>query len=1031
MFKITAIVALVILSYVSFFVFGSHGIYSFVVWLGCHLYFFSALEASLEKQFRDGRFERRDSSILLQLLCDFFGWESNAHCKCCKFKIQDFDTQEAHYLSEALLLAIRKKNLRELKPLPLTIDGNVDNSDEYDNTGNSNHTLSLTRDNESSEYNNDEAPYKYESGHTHVEKSVAEDTLSTLSSTPNLISYQVAHPIRSNSKINITEEQTMIHHLLECANDEPKSPYLSEWKLVQHRHDIKVWTGSVKDSPWMRIRGKMRCVATPAELLSLLIDDSRISEYDRLFDSMRMVERKDDRTCVRWSSYRALWPARPRDFVIKSTWEEFADGTVVIATKSVTHPDCPEIPTFERGKMIMCGFVISPREIVPGMETEPENSNVSINSESILSDSDNEDERKGKVRFSIDGTVHGSEVTMFSHTDLGGNLPATIVNRICMKPAYRVLRKIQKFAAAGKIATSAKSPAHKLQHRTKSEELLNSLLENSLLDGPGGHVRQSVNEHQNEGVIVRPKLSHAFAAAEARRIIALLERMASEKEDWVKLGSKATLGDMALYKWPIPHTRRVRLGASATVRAAPGELLGLLLESAAMLGPDYVVDEQQSVERLSSSVGTQEAAIDDGSLDTSIIWFSCTHRRQRMRRDFVVLRCFKPFLEDKEGGGMISYASIDHPAYPPTQAYVRGKIEMCGFVILPQGMKRKDIRMKRDLKEQATSPVVGMGKAFKSIVDVVRAPWSPKQQPITAAPIPSVSEVYFFTHLSFSDNLPALEDVQASKYLLGPLHILRELRRVVDRTIEYSNSNFAKSSLNDGDSGLKATSPDSPESSNGANVEVNKAREEALRDLLVLASDGECMDGPQANWKLVRDGGDKGVRLWSCEQEGSAWSMIRTRTKIEGAPSNILKLLLDEGRISEYDDMFDSIEMLVKVDDNAMFKRTAYKPVWPTAPRDFCMLSSWGELEDGSAYLVNRSMEHSSCPERVGFVRGFLVIVGFLMVPLPVPESGCTLTMVVHTELGGNLPASIINRISIGAPEKVTRKIQKIFEVGG
>lgn len=71
-----------------------------------------------------------------------------------------------------------------------------------------------------------------------------------------------------------------------------------------------------------------------------------------MFDRYEMVERPNDHTSVRWTSYRAIWPTRPRDFVIRSTWEEFADGTIVIATRSVEHEDYPETPTFVRGKMV-------------------------------------------------------------------------------------------------------------------------------------------------------------------------------------------------------------------------------------------------------------------------------------------------------------------------------------------------------------------------------------------------------------------------------------------------------------------------------------------------------------------------------------------------------------------------------------------------------------------------------------------------------------------------------------------------------
>lgn len=78
----------------------------------------------------------------------------------------------------------------------------------------------------------------------------------------------------------------------------------------------------------------------------------RIAEYDWMFDRYELVERPNDHTSVRWTCYRAIWPTRPRDFVIRSTWEEFADGTIVISTRSVEHEDYPETPTFVRGKMV-------------------------------------------------------------------------------------------------------------------------------------------------------------------------------------------------------------------------------------------------------------------------------------------------------------------------------------------------------------------------------------------------------------------------------------------------------------------------------------------------------------------------------------------------------------------------------------------------------------------------------------------------------------------------------------------------------
>lgn len=48
---------------------------------------------------------------------------------------------------------------------------------------------------------------------------------------------------------------------------------------------------------------------------------------------------------------------------------------------------------------------------------------------------------------------------------------------------------------------------------------------------------------------------------------------------------------------------------------------------------------------------------------------------QRICRDFVILRCFRPL---PGCGGLIAYASVEHPGLPPCADYVRGKLDVSG-----------------------------------------------------------------------------------------------------------------------------------------------------------------------------------------------------------------------------------------------------------------------------------------------------------------------------------------------------------------
>lgn len=75
----------------------------------------------------------------------------------------------------------------------------------------------------------------------------------------------------------------MVQDLLEMVSDAPVD-HAGQWIPVRVRRGIHIWTSTVEGSPYCRIRGRMRCEATPAQLLQLLIDDERC---DFVFGGMR------------------------------------------------------------------------------------------------------------------------------------------------------------------------------------------------------------------------------------------------------------------------------------------------------------------------------------------------------------------------------------------------------------------------------------------------------------------------------------------------------------------------------------------------------------------------------------------------------------------------------------------------------------------------------------------------------------------------------------------------------------------------
>jgi hypothetical protein len=127
--------------------------------------------------------------------------------------------------------------------------------------------------------------------------------------------------------------------------------------------------------------------------------------------------------------------------------------------------------------------------------------------------------------------------------------------------------------------------------------------------------------------------------------------------------------------------------------------------------------------------------------------------------------------------------------------------------------------------------------------------------------------------------------------------------------------------------------------------------------------------------------------------------------------------------------------LVKQVDECTVIRRLCFKEVWPTAPRDFVVCASWRKNDDGSVSIVSRSVADSFCAQEKGYVRGFLQVSGYLLepysaerpvaMPLSCAKDGflapgeLKVTLLNHTELGGTLPASVINVLSTNAPMKI------------
>ena len=132
------------------------------------------------------------------------------------------------------------------------------------------------------------------------------------------------------------------------------------------------------------------------------------------------------------------------------------------------------------------------------------------------------------------------------------------------------------------------------------------------------------------------------------------------------------------------------------------------------------------------------------------------------------------------------------------------------------------------------------------------------------------------------------------------------------------------------------------------------------------------------NWELKVQ--KDGIEVSTTMVKGSTWQAIKGITYALADKHVIRNLLIDDKRMGEFDDMFDYSKYLLNIDERTRVRRLAFKPIWPTSPRDFVVGTTWTELKNGSILIVSRSVPNVM-GEESGYVRGNVQISGYMIQP--------------------------------------------------
>eukprot|EP00624_Nannochloropsis_granulata_P000143 evm.model.NODE_1050_length_13595_cov_28.766165.2 len=118
------------------------------------------------------------------------------------------------------------------------------------------------------------------------------------------------------------------------------------WEFVTETNGVRVHRKSLpsmdgKLSKYCCVKATGILAASPADILTLFEDNTRVAEYNKFYAEGRDLEAINDCTKVVWAASPPMFFFKARDFCTVVHYRKLQDGTVVVVNRAVEHPDAP------------------------------------------------------------------------------------------------------------------------------------------------------------------------------------------------------------------------------------------------------------------------------------------------------------------------------------------------------------------------------------------------------------------------------------------------------------------------------------------------------------------------------------------------------------------------------------------------------------------------------------------------------------------------------------------------------------------
>lgn len=134
--------------------------------------------------------------------------------------------------------------------------------------------------------------------------------------------------------------------------------------------------------------------------------------------------------------------------------------------------------------------------------------------------------------------------------------------------------------------------------------------------------------------------------------------------------------------------------------------------------------------------------------------------------------------------------------------------------------------------------------------------------------------------------------------------------------------------------------------------------------------------------------------------------IIKGSYTVDKSIPEIVAFISDLPRKANYDELYETGHYIERFDDTTEVVYLKYKRQAIVSPRDFCLFQKRFELSEDRVIAVAFSVDHPDCPQ-TKFVRANLYM--GCMILDKVNDSQTYVTYMVHVDVGGSVPTSIVN----------------------